>query len=507
MSFPNILFHYGYHENRPFFMHEYTLEFSTAQPAPANDTGPKNTLFFSSLSVENIFLYCLFRWVVIAVLILFGIVSAFPGILDTFYLRSNLHWPFVIAGLLVIMNILVLRHARSISKTGNERSIYVNMWHQIFFDLILLTLVVHYVGSLVTAIPFAYLFHIVLACIFFSRAQSFLVFLYASLLFVLCVALESTGLIIPVSVYGETVFRSFAAPGPMNVIIPVFSTLAIFFVLWYLVSQLSDLVRKRDTELVFSNRRLKETQEEKSKHLLWLTHELKAPLSAIDANIQLIQKGHCGVLPDKAIEVLERISARSRKLGLEIQEMLQLTNLRTVRKETLRWLPLDLSEIIEWCLAQLQPSAEERSIRIDKNLQSVFVVTNEDHMKMLLLNVISNAVNYSKNNGHVSIECISLPDAGPMVVIEDHGIGIEPGKLDKIFNEYYHTVEAVRHNKNSTGLGLTIVKHVAQINNLSIRVVSSPDEGTRFEIRFPGAIPKVPDSGKEKNDVLCYDHR
>ncbi|MDP2982753.1 MAG: HAMP domain-containing sensor histidine kinase [Candidatus Latescibacter sp.] len=404
------------------------------------------------------------------------------------------------------MNILILHHARSIPKTGNERSIHINMWSQIFFDLVILTIVVHYAGSLDTAVSFAYLFHIVLACIFFSRIQSFLVFLFASLLFILCVALETAGLISPVSVYGETVFRSFVVPGPMNVIMPVSSTLAIFFILWYLVSHLSDLVRKRDCELIETNLQLKKTQEERAKHLLWLTHELKAPLAAIDANIQLIQKGHCGVLPDKTLDVLERISARSRKLGIEIQEMLQLTNLRDVRKETLRWESIDLVEIITWCLAQLQPSAEERNIRFEKNLQSACVVTNEDHMKMLLLNVISNAVTYSHNNNTVRIECLSFPDSGPLVVVEDHGIGIEPNKLEKIFNEYYHTVEAVRHNKNSTGLGLTIVKHIAQSHNLSIRVASSPNAGTRFEIRFPGSVPQATEKEKENDDVLCYDH-
>jgi signal transduction histidine kinase len=237
-----------------------------------------------------------------------------------------------------------------------------------------------------------------------------------------------------------------------------------------------------------------------------LTHELKAPFSAIDANIQLIQKGYCGVLPDKALEVLERIAARSRKLSHEIQEMLQLANLRLIKKEMLCRDTYDLAEIITWCLTQLEPNAERLGIWFETDLQSVRIVTNEDHMKMLFINVLSNAVTYSHPNGCVRVECHTLPDSEATVIVEDQGIGIAAEKLDKVFDEYYRTDEAVRHNKNSTGLGLSIVKYVAQTHNLSIHVASAPEIGTRFEIRFPGSLNTLNEKDKEKN-ALCDDCR
>jgi len=70
------------------------------------------------------------------------------------------------------------------------------------------------------------------------------------------------------------------------------------------------------------------------------------------------------------------------------------------------------------------------------------------------------------------------------VVVEDRGIGIAPGKLSKIFDEYSHSTEAVEHNRNSTGIGLAIVKQIAQTYRLSIRIASQPNTETRFEIRF-----------------------
>jgi len=263
--------------------------------------------------------------------------------------------------------------------------------------------------------------------------------------------------------------------------------LSIWFVVWYLVSYISSLVRERDYELCTTNQRLKETQEEKTQHLLRLTHELKAPFAAIDANIQLIQKGHCGVLPDKAIVLLERVGARSRKLGEVIQAMLQLENVQKMTTEMLKGESLDLAEIIRWCLAQVQPTAEKQGVKLETNLESVHVNANEDCMKMLFSNVISNAILYSHPNAQVTVKC-SAGNPHPTVLVEDHGIGISPEKIDKIFDEYYRTDEAVTHNKNSNGLGLAIVKHVAQIHRLSIRVASEPKVGTKFEILFPSSL-------------------
>ncbi|MHB9030907.1 MAG: sensor histidine kinase, partial [Candidatus Latescibacterota bacterium] len=443
-----------------------------------------NTLFY-----ENLFWYCRFRWVVIAILLVFGVLSTIPGIFEKLYLHTNLIWPFIIAGFLTFFNFLFLAHAKRLKESYSGRSVRFNMWSQILFDLVFLTMVVHFVGSLDTFVSFAYLYHVVLACIFFTRIQSFMVILAASILLLICIAFEISGLIPPASIYVFAISPHIAARDPLNVIIPVFSILAIWLVVWYLVSHLSELVRKRDYELIETNRFLQKKQDEEKKHIIWLTHELKAPLAAIDANILLMREGQCGVLPEKAVGVIERIAARSRKLSHEIQEMLQLANIRTMRKEALRSDSLDLSGIIAECLSQLNPSAEEQNISFEKDLQSARIIADEDHVKMLLLNVISNAVIYSHKNGVVRIECRPVPEQGPTVVVEDHGIGIAPNKLSKIFDEYYHTTEAIEHNRNSTGLGLAIVKHIAHRYNLSVRVASKQNWGTRFVIRFPNSVP------------------
>ena len=72
-----------------------------------------------------------------------------------------------------------------------------------------------------------------------------------------------------------------------------------------------------------------------------------------------------------------------------------------------------------------------------------------------------------------------------VVTVEDHGIGISPEKLPLIFEQHYRTKEAVRHNVESSGLGLAIVRNVAERHNTAVRVTSQPERGTTFQLRFP----------------------
>ena len=82
------------------------------------------------------------------------------------------------------------------------------------------------------------------------------------------------------------------------------------------------------------------------------------------------------------------------------------------------------------------------------------------------------------------VECTRVDEKEAVITIEDEGLGIPEDKLPNIFDEYYRTDEAVVHNKGSSGLGLTIVKNVAQIHDIKIKVESRPSSGTKFTLRF-----------------------
>jgi signal transduction histidine kinase len=143
--------------------------------------------------------------------------------------------------------------------------------------------------------------------------------------------------------------------------------------------------------------------------------------------------------------------------------------------------------MVRWAIARVGATAQERRVIVDEAVAPAPVVAIEDHLKMLLTNIISNAVVYSTEGGIVRVRCGVAPPDGPVVTVEDEGIGIPAEKLPRIFDDYYRTEEAVRHNKDSTGLGLAIVRHVAMSHGIRVQVESAPCRGTRFTLRFAPA--------------------
>ena len=439
--------------------------------------------FSESLLVHNVSWFCQFRWLVIAVLLSYGVAGQFPRFLSSFGMRAPGAWPFITGAVLVLSNLAFLYSART--RTSGDQ-IMSNLWGQITVDLVILTGVVYFVGSLETNIAFTYLFHIVLSCVFFSRRQSLIVTLMAIGMFAACTMAEYVLKILPsMSIFTDSLTRAYTSPELTMLAFDFFLTIGIWLVVWYLASHLSSMVRQRDFELAETNHRLVAAYEERSRHMLTTTHQLKAPFAAIYSNAQLLLQGYCGEIPDEALEVIERILLRCRRLTAEIQEMLQLANLSSTSLESLPRTRLLSTELLPWCISQVDSVAQERDIVFKTDIRPVTLVGAEDHFKMLFVNLLSNAVIYSQRNGQVNVSCKPGPNLEPVVVIEDNGIGIPADKLPRIFEEHYRTKEAVQHNKESSGLGLAIVKHVAEMYGIRIRVESRAGFGTKFELRFP----------------------
>ncbi len=435
----------------------------------------------------NLVWFCWLRWIVVCMLVVFGLASLCPGLVGPLGLRSVILWPFAIAGVLGLVNLVF--HTRLLIGSFTPQRTGVNLWSQIVLDLVILTAVVHYTGSLETYVAFAYLFHIVLACIFFSPPRSLVVTLLACVLYTACVVAESAGLLPSAGIYVDDALRAQIMASPGVLALDVLSAMSIWLVVWYLASALSALVRERDHQLAVSNSQLAAAQRERTRHMLRTTHELKSPFAAIHANTQLLLGGHCGELPEAAVKVASRISSRCRRLATEIQEMLQLANLQSGSGQIPHWETVDLGRLVDAAVAQQRPLAEERAVTIISRVESASIYGVADHLNMMLSNLLSNAVNYSSEGGRVEVECRPARDGGAVVSIRDHGIGIKAEKLPHIFEEFYRTDEAVRHNRESTGLGLAIVQQVAQSHGIRVRVESAPGAGTTFRLEFPPGQP------------------
>jgi two-component system phosphate regulon sensor histidine kinase PhoR len=456
-------------------------EASSSASAATDATAP----WREALLTGNVLWFIRLRWAAITALAAFGLAGlTFPVLMRSLGLRPQVDWPFLAAAILLCANLAFLGHARRIVWNPLRGSAAWNLSTQIVVDLLVLTMVVHFLGSLETPTAFLYLAHVVLACIFFSRRHSLLVAATAGSLYATCVGLERLHIIETPGIYLDPLLRQPLTGHTAFPWLTLLSALGIYFVVWFLASHLSELVRNQERELAEANRRLTLAQREKTRHMLRTTHELKAPFAAIAANAQLLLKGHCGALSEPATGVVGRIAARCRRLAVEIQEMLQLANLQSAEEQPAPT-RLDLAEMVRWAVARVGAVAQERRVIVDEELEPTAIVAVEDHIKMLLTNIISNAVVYSTEGGKVRVRCGGASADGPVVTVEDEGIGIPVEKLPRIFDDYYRTEEAVRHNRDSTGLGLAIARHVATSHRIRVRVESAPGRGTAFTLRFP----------------------
>ena len=440
------------------------------------------------LLAENIRWFCRFRWIIVSILAVFGILGV-TGIVELVGLRTPGVWPFGTAAVLILCNIGYLNHARRTSNLERLHPVTANLWAQIILDLLVLTMVVHFVGSRSTLICFVYMFHIVLACIFFSWSHSLLVTAIACLLFVSCIIVEHAGLVVSEGIYPDpqrvTWLDVDSVPGVLNII----SAPVIWLVVWYFGAHLSSIIRKRDKALIETNRQLIETHEETARHMLHTTHELKAPFDAIQANALLLLEGRCDPASDQGRQVVERIVARCRSLSTLIADMLQLARLSSGNRRLAVRKELDISELLGQTIEQVQIVAQQRNITVHSYLRSARTTGAADHIKALFANLLNNAVHYSYEGGTVHVRCSPGPEQQPIVSIADEGIGIPADKISHVFEEHYRTEEAIRHNRRSSGLGLAIVRRVVEFHGINLRLKSQPGVGTTFELEFPAITP------------------
>lgn len=441
--------------------------------------------FTNSVLLYNVRWFTRIRWSVVAILALFGLAGLFGNAEWLRHFNITGAWPLVLAAVLALLNLVSMAWSRLLAsrKTGLLTNVSLNIWFQIITDLAVLSVMVCRIGPTTTVIAFAYLFHITLACIFFGRRDSFLITLLSISLFLTTVVL--------------TVFRSFVASacgGSCQIVTLSVSdaaafavpAIAVWLIVWYLVSSLSDAVRQRDRDLEAANQRLRRVDEAINQQMLRVTHDLKAPFAGIESNIQILKTIHWDETPESVRRIIDKIDARSAALRSRIGDILMLGSLRSAPPAAPESTVFSLRTLLDSVRQDVAGLAAERRVSIAVEPGNVQVFSNPHQLKILFMNLVANAVTYSREGDPVEVGM--KEEAGTVLVrITDHGIGISEKALPHIFEDFYRTPEAVSFNSNSTGLGLAIVRQIALNLKLAICVQSDSGKGTVFEVSVPAA--------------------
>jgi len=441
----------------------------------------------SAVLIQNARWFTFIRWIVVAVLLAAGLAGwAMRGPIARLGIVPPLGWPWLLAGILAAANAVFCVLVRRLADDTPRQVIKANIWSQIACDLLIVTALVHIVGSLDTYFSFTYLFHIALACIFFPRRESLVVTMFAACLYLGCVGLELGGILA-----GGGMLAGSLAPAQRPLVVSLGlagSAVGVWFVVWYLASTLSEALQKRGRQLRQANQRLLLADQEKNLQVLRVTHDLKAPFSGIESNIQVLRLEHWDEMSQPVRDLIERIQARGQALSERIRDILLLGDLRSrARPSVLE--PVDIRAVMDDVLSGLKGSADSRRVAVDVDVPALRVLGEKKPLTVLFANLVANAILYSREGGRVEIRAAG--EAGAVrVTVRDQGIGIAADALPHVFQEFYRTTEAARFNRLSTGLGLAIVRTVARHLGLKVSVDSEEGKGTEFKVLLRAAGEK-----------------
>jgi two-component system sensor histidine kinase VicK len=232
--------------------------------------------------------------------------------------------------------------------------------------------------------------------------------------------------------------------------------------------------------------KLQETNEEKSKYLLYATHQLKAPFAAIQSYVDIILEGYSGDITQKTRAIVLKIKERCELLSQVIKEMLELSKLKSREEGEIILKKLDINPVLFKVVERFSITANAGNIRIDLHSpkEAFYIKGNEGQVDVLFSILIDNAINYSPPGSVIEITSKKMEGGQVIVSVKDQGIGIPEKNMGKIFNEFFRSNNAVEFHNNGTGLGLAMAKEIASIHNAAIQAESRLNEGSCFSVIF-----------------------
>jgi len=215
-----------------------------------------------------------------------------------------------------------------------------------------------------------------------------------------------------------------------------------------------------------------------------LSHELKAPLNALEGYLRMMQEKQAGDRIDDYETPIERSLQRIQGMRNLILDLLDFTKIRLERKEE-KIEEVDLAEVASGAIVTVQPYAIQMDVSIELDVRSeAKIMADPGDMDIVFNNLISNAVKYNKTGGRAEIT-IDSSDTEAILIFSDTGIGITKNDTENLFAEFVRIKNEKTRNISGSGLGLSIVKKVVELYHGTINVESTPDVGTVFTIRLP----------------------
>ena len=301
---------------------------------------------------------------------------------------------------------------------------------------------------------------------------------------------------------------------PLSVISVIFLYFLMFGLFWFWTYKTNlthqKLEQEKDekykAELLIAAKKAEAANEAKTEFLQRMSHDIRTPINGICGVLNVAD--HYADDMKKQTECRAKIKEASHLLLELVNDVLDMSKLET-DEVILEEIPFNLSSIFREVFVVIEQIAAEQNIRIAWEKKEIIhrnLIGSPGYVKRVMMNILSNAVKYNRENGHIYISCIEIPsEQSGMTTMEfvcrDTGIGMTEKFQKSVFEPFAQEHTGSRTKFAGTGLGMSISKKLVEKMGGTITFESEEGEGTTFVIRVPFKIDLDVDKSKEQKDL------
>jgi signal transduction histidine kinase len=214
-----------------------------------------------------------------------------------------------------------------------------------------------------------------------------------------------------------------------------------------------------------------------------VSHELRTPLALIRLYAETLELGRI-TTQEKKQQYYRIIRKESERLTALINNILDFSRIEAGRKEY-DFRETDMRELVRNTLESYRYQIEQHGFTLEEKIGDVPPLrVDREAMARSLVNLVNNALKYSQDRKYIGVNLYRENGSVKLEVI-DHGIGIPPHEQSKIFEKFYRVGDPLVHNTKGSGLGLSLVQHIAKAHGGEVVVDSAPGAGSKFTITLP----------------------
>lgn len=248
----------------------------------------------------------------------------------------------------------------------------------------------------------------------------------------------------------------------------------------------------KEFELTNANRRLRELENAKSKFVSVTAHQLRTPLAGLKWTFNLLQTGQLGAISTEQKEFVDKGLLSVQKMIKIVNDLLNVNLVEEGDPSIFHFESVDLKTLAEEVKAEFFSQAKSKNISLSIQTPTGFlppVVADRGKIKMVLENLLDNAIKYTPADGQISVviddKKLNTAGASLEISVRDSGIGIVEADKPKIFQKFFRSAKAVSVEPDGSGLGLFIVRDIIERHGGSIWFDSEPGQGTSFFFTLP----------------------